>query len=231
MSAVAAFNEEGQKFFHRARNEALNVEQEFAEQQKLYAKFADNYAQVRSEGGFQGPKRISEAIYGLLGESKDAKILDYGCGIRPVADILIDKYGFCNIDGTEPCKELLDIAKRRHKMNNLFKIGSHDDHSIMGSKQYDLICSSGVFFATPSHPGISCIRSLCELTKSEGWIVLCMAESYLTAQIMEGFEHLEREGCIKMFSIHIFEGYRKSTPQEQSQGMTIKGAIVKMQVA
>ena len=230
MSAVAAFNEEVQKFFHEARNGSLNVEEEFVEQQRLYTKYADNYAQIRSEGGLQGPKQTSGAIYGLLGERKDAKILDYGCGIGPIADVLVDDYGFENIDGSDPCKELLDVAKSRNKMKNLFKIGSRDDHSIMGSKQYDLVCASGVFFATPSHPDVSCIPTLCKLVKPGGWIVLSMGESYLTTQIMEDFSRLVDEGCIKMFSKEVYDGYRKSTPQEQAQGIMIKGAILKMQV-
>ncbi|XP_066912207.1 uncharacterized protein [Clytia hemisphaerica] len=212
-------------------NKAYTMEEEYEAQQELYTKYAEDYDRVRYDDEYQGPEQVCALANQLLGGRKDAKILDYGCGTGYLVDILLDKYGFENVDGSEPCEGLLNVGRRNGKMKNTYVLGSNDDHSVMGSKVYDIILAVGVFFNTPSHPVVSDIPKLCKLVKSGGWIVLSTCDGYLKPRMIEEFEQLVVDGHTKNFTKETFDDYRKVKPEEREKGITtIKGALMKMQV-
>ena len=76
-----------------------------------------------------------------------------------MAEYLVkEEYGFKIIDGIEPNQGMLAAAQSKGTMRNFYQIGSNDDHSQLGEKQYDVIFSTGVFFCSPSHPDLSLIH-------------------------------------------------------------------------
>lgn len=91
-----------------------------------------------------------------------------------MAEYLVkEEYGFKIIDGIEPNQGMLAAAQSKGTMRNFYQIGSNDDHSQLGEKQYDVIFSTGVFFCSPSHPDLSCLNKLCTLVKKGGYIIIC----------------------------------------------------------
>ena len=229
MSVFDEFCKEAQTTFRKAREEgSSNVDEDFNAQQELYQKFAgvyDEYVKQDSQTRF---RLISEEVEAMVADKNQAILLDYGCGTGPMAELLVKEYGFKTVDGLEPNHGLLESARKKGTMRNLYQIGSSADHSQLGEKAYDVLFSSGVFFVTPSHPDLSCLAKLCTLVKKGGYILICSGESYMKHVQMEPAEELEKEGKIKVFPQRIFEGYRKATPQER--GELINGVMLKYQV-
>ncbi|XP_066936734.1 uncharacterized protein [Clytia hemisphaerica] len=224
------FHADLQQAFHEARNnKELDFEKEYQTQQDLYEKYASDWNQLMIETEFKAPQILASIISDLYGKNNYVTILDYGCGTGPVASALVNLHGFPKmIDGLDPCLELLEIAKKNDRMRNYYSLGSTDDHSVLGLKNYDMVCSSGVFFATPSHPNLDCLPQLCDLAKKGGYIFICTGQIYMKIAQMEHAERLEREGKIKILPTEVFDGYRKATDLEE--GQTIKGVVLKFQV-
>ena len=208
----------------------------FEEQQKLYQKFAGVYNELilsAIESCKQDPFNFfCQKLEEVVEDKEKAVLLDYGCGTGLVAhEYLIQQFGFKTIDGTEPCKDMLEVARRKGSMRNLYAIGSRDDHSQLPQKEYDVVFANGVFFVSLSHPDLSCISKLCNLVKKGGYIIINTSETYTKNLNMEPVEELERQGKLKILPNFYYEGYRKSTPEEVAEhGEYIKGVLFKFQV-
>ena len=209
---------------------------DFETQQEKYRHFAPIYNDIihksNVENKYDEPKNFCEQMESVVADKTTAVILDYGCGGGLVAvDYLINRFGFKIIDGIEPCKEMLDVARSKGAMRNLYHMGSRDDHSVLPQKHYDVVFGHGVFFLSPSHPDFSNLRPLCKLVKKGGYIVIGTVQSYLKHFSREPITQLEAEGRIKMLPEFVFDGYRKSTPEEAEEyGEYVKGVVFKFQV-
>merc|ERR1712048_1059946 len=168
------FNDEAQQHMKAAREGCTDLNKEYKQQQELYGKYAKAYDTAMVKEEFNGPKIAADEVARIFPNQKDIKMLDYGCGSGTAAYILMDKYGFNgrNIDGIDPCKELLDIAEEKNRMGTLRNMGSNDSHSCFADNQYDVIYSSGVFFVSPSHAGFEIFPELLRMTKKGGYIVI-----------------------------------------------------------
>ena len=220
-----------EKFTERRENHlTVDHKEDYIFQQGAFAKYAEVYEVISQNKGYTGPTKMGEVI-GKLYDSKlrgDAVVLDYGCGTGRVAETLIQEYGFKIIDGSDPCKEMLDIARQKGAMRNYFDIGSRDDHSVFSEKSYDLICSTGVFLITPSHPNLDCVQMLSNYVKKGGYIVILTAESYLKIAQFDHVERLQNEGKIKIFEPEYFDRFYNFKEDEKGEGM--KGVVLKYQV-
>lgn len=224
------FSKDVQTTFSKARQDGAEVDKgnDFEAQQKLYQKYSGVYDEYLMQEDTKRFQLICEMVEGLVEDKTQASILDYGCGSGNMGELLVKKYGFKTVDGLEPNDGLLEVAREKGSMRKLFKIASHEDHSELGERSYDVLFSSGVFFCSPSHPDLSCLSKLCKVVKKGGFILICSGEYYLKYVQMAPAEQLEKEGKIKIFPNQVFEGYRRSTPQEQ--GDYINGVILKYQV-
>ena len=234
MSVFDAFSKEAQTIFKKAREEGAKAAEgdDFKSQQELYQKFSSVYDEYleQEESASHRYHTLCKMICDAVEHDKrgQAYLLDYGCGTGPVAEYLVKEYGFKTIDGNEPNQGLLEVARSKGTMRNLHQIGSSDDHSQLGEKQYDVLISTGVFFVSPSHPDLSCLEKLCRLVKQSGYIFICSGESYMKYVDMEPADQLARDGKIKNFPQLIFKRYRKATPEEE--GDFVDGVILKYQV-
>ena len=230
MSVFEEFCKEVQTTLSKARQDGENADKEkdYKAQQELYDKFSGVYDEYLEQEKGKRFQFICELIDSLVEDKTQASILDYGCGSGNMGELLVKGFGFKTVDGLDPNEAFLIIAKEKGYMRKLFKIASHEDHSELGEKSYDILFSSGTFFCSPSHPDLSCLSKLCKVVKKGGFILICTGEYYLKYVQMAPAEQLEKEGKIKIFPNQVFEGYRRSTPQEQ--GDYINGVILKYQV-
>ena len=228
MSVFDEFCKEAQTTFKKAREEGVSIEEDFKAQQDLYQKFASKYDTYLSQDKTWRFQEVRQEMEGIIPDKTKALILDYGCATGTMADYLVKEHGFKNIDGLEPNQGLFDTATAKGTMRHMFQIGSTDDHSQLGDKTYDVLFSAGVFFVSPSHPDLTCLRKLCGLVKKGGYILICSGESYMKFVDMEPANVLEKEGKIRIFPQRVFEGYRRATPQEE--GEFVNGVMLKYQV-
>ena len=59
-------------------------------------------------------------------DKKDSKILDIAAGTG-LASISLRKHGYNNLDGLDPCVEMLNLAKERNLYNDYFYEGLYKD--------------------------------------------------------------------------------------------------------
>jgi len=135
-----------------------------------------------------------------------------------------------NIDGLDPCVELLSKAKEKGLMKNYYDIGSEDNNSVLIENTYDLVCSAGVFFVTPSHPDSKCFPDLCRIVKPGGYIVIVSGEYYIEVADFKPIEELVKENKLKTLPTKYVDDYRKGGKDVESSGKSVRGIILTYQV-
>jgi len=206
---------EGFQVFMDNARKSKSVDEEFAHQQDVYSKFSKAYDDAIRIEKYSGPGRIAAKVKQLFPSEPDIKILDYGCGTGLVADKLSD-LGFKNIDGLDPNTQLLEEAKIKGKMSNFYQMRSTDNHDCLGSGTYDVITSAGTFFLSASHPGYETVKTLSQLIKKGGYLILLIKNAYLDCPFVDPkmIQQLESDGVLKGFPKELFEGYRQAFEHE-----------------
>lgn len=206
-----------------------SVDEEYAKQQDVYSKFAKAYDDAIRIEKYSGPVRIAKKVEALFPETKDIKVLDYGCGTGLVGDNL-HALGFEHIDGLDPNPELLEESKSKGKMSKLFQMKSTDNHDVFQTGSYDVITSSGTFFLSASHPGFEMLRVFARMIKKGGYIILLVKKAYLDCPFVDHsiIPQLEKEGVVKSHPQELFDGYRQPFKHEEDAKST--GAILTFQI-
>ena len=114
------------------------MRQEEKEAIKRYALCAKGYHNWRTkknpEGGFYNELLEMPSTFNLLGNIKDKKILDFGCGTGIYAKILTNKGA--KVKGFDISKEMLDIAKIENPKTDL-RLGS--GYNIPFKEKFDIV--------------------------------------------------------------------------------------------
>lgn len=212
--------EDFQEFMDQARK-AKNSNEEFAKQQEIYNKYAETYDRAVGIELYSGPEKIADRVNQFYPDNKDINILDYGCGTGLAADHMA-KLGFKNIDGLDPNKGLLDAARKKGVMKNYYQLRSDESHSEISGSSYDVVCSTGAFFLSSSHPGFECVKELCRLIKPNGYLIILTKNAYLECDYVDHskISDLEKEGVLKSFPKELYAGYRKTFEFEEDQKST-----------
>lgn len=200
-----------------------NADDDFADQQWSYSQLASTYDGVTNAVAWSGPKKIVETLQKCYPNRRDISILDYGCGTGMVADVLME-YGFNSIDGLDCNKESLHVAKEKQKMRKYFLGKDTEGLLTIPSNAYEVVCSSGVFFITPSHPGVNCYKEIFRVIKPKGFFILVtkrsLAEKYFKDD--SSIKEMEAQGIMKELPRQIYEGYRTILIEgEDTMGLVI----------
>lgn len=118
----------------------------------------------------------------LKKQKKNASILDIGCGIGVVSEIILDIRSDLKIDAVD-FPEMIDIAKNRlyDRPNLVFIKSSAEDYK--SEKQYDLVLSSGCYSAIRNVQSFwKAIENGTEMVKSGG--ILLMIDPFHRAKIL-----------------------------------------------
>ena len=219
-----------QWFLEKARRQKkVDTLEEYRKQQALYSQYAQNYDEMYGKTEYQDALLIYQKAQELYPGNKDISILDYGCGSGRIASSFSSR-GYVDIDGAEPNEHFLESAKRSGIFQNLYQVGSHDDHSVIKQKHYDLLISSGCFFISPSHPGYNVFPTLISLVRKEGYITICTAERYMDFPHVRSDEvkELQRKGKIEILPTLKFPNFREANEWERHDEMN--GIILNFKV-
>ena len=211
------FTKEFQESFAKARESNTNAE-EFKMQQSVYSKFSEVYDEAMRIEKYSGPQHISEKVNSFFESEKDINILDFGCGSGLVADHLI-KFGFKNVDGLDCNQELLGVAKKKNLMREYILSKDTVGLKTMSSNTYHVVCASGVFFLTPTHPGMDCFPELCRIIHPGGYLIILTKNTYLDCDYVEYsiVNDLEKKGIVKSFPKETYQGYRQTYEFEEDR--------------
>ncbi|XP_078688167.1 methyltransferase-like protein 27 [Branchiostoma floridae x Branchiostoma belcheri] len=156
------------------------------ESQGFYSTWAPGYDKDLTKEVYKGPEQIAEALAGVLGDRKDARILDAAAGTGLVGEEL-RKLGFNNLDALDANKEMLKVAEGKNVYKNLIQ-------DLLGPKRlqieddtYDGLCCSGSF--SHGHLKCDCLEEMIRVVKPGGIICLIVKEVFL--QTEEEYKKLE----------------------------------------
>jgi len=188
---------------------------EFQATQDMYSQDADSYDQMCQNFEYQGPGHLSREIEMLFPDNKDIRILDYGSGTGLAADA-IAKRGYTNIDGLEPNKDFIERAMKKGIYKKIFTMKSGEDTSSIGSKIYDVVCSTGVFFLANSFPGYEDVEEISKMVKKGGYIIIITGNKYLQNDYVNRtpIVDAEKRGVLKAFPEKTLPGYRATVDTE-----------------
>ena len=156
---------------------------------EMYKDLAPHYDKYMDKGDDNEKDMCTDKIVELLGDKKEARILDVGAGTGRVGHLLRNN-GFYNIDALDCCEEMLAIAKKCiiYKAHNHFQIGK-DDIQIT-SNSYDAVVACQSFCL--GHIPPSSLRDLVRITKPEGVIVFNVFDVDLKAKEFDLDEQVQK---------------------------------------
>ena len=176
---------------------------------QVYAAWADAYDSDLIDGhGYKAPE---DAVAGFLelGLSKDARILDAGCGTGMVG-LLLRAAGYTHIDGADLSAEMRAVAAKHGVYDRLFELDMTADYGIAPADAYDAVICVGVFGFGPPHvphlhhimgavkPGAPVLLTV----NGAGWDVRGWDDSFVPHLIEHGIScrrnspirHMEKDG-------------------------------------
>ena len=111
-----------------------------------------------------------------LNLDKSVKVIDIACGIGAVASELVAE-GYKNIDGLDPVKGYLEVAKERNLYKQYFPMSVDPDKNLpIANDTYDvMVCCAG-FFEGLMSPKV--FPELIRITKPGGILIWNIAEGY-----------------------------------------------------
>ncbi|XP_071476624.1 methyltransferase-like protein 27 [Diadema antillarum] len=180
---------------------------------KLYDDWAEegSYDKIHEDAGYKGPTAVARKLDTLLGDKKNARILDAGAGTGLVGEELC-KSGFTNICAVDPSQKLLDVCKSKGCYTELIKSFIGPTPLLLKDDSFDAAVSSGAFLA--GHCDGSSLKELVRLVKPGGLIVIAMRHTHFenpreVFDFADVMDHLKLEGAFTVDQEQI---------QEYSQG-------------
>ena len=118
---------------------------------------------------------IGEAFLNL-NLDKSVKIIDIACGIGNVAAELVAE-GYENIDGLDPIKGYLEVAKQRKLYQQYFRLSVDPGQNLpIDNDTYDVVICCAGFFDGLMSPQV--FPELIRITKPKGILMWNIAEGY-----------------------------------------------------
>lgn len=137
-----------------------------------YCEWADKYDNdLMNEMGYVAPMVTCKLLQTYL-YYKDAYILDAGCGTG-IVGVLLHKEGYCNIEGIDYSRHMLDKAKEKDVYQALSQSDLTQPLNIPDDT-YDAIVSVGTF--TCGHVGPDAFDELARITKPGGVVCFSVRE-------------------------------------------------------
>jgi predicted TPR repeat methyltransferase len=121
--------------------------------------------------GYVAHKASANALDKHLG-SKDARILDAGCGTGLVAEVLKDM-GYTNMDGLDYSQEMLDESERKGLYSKYIQADLSKPLE-MRDNEYDAVVCTGTF--TYGHVGPEGFEELIRVTRPEGLVTFTIRD-------------------------------------------------------
>ena len=139
---------------------------------------------------------------------KSFRILDFGCGTGLLGQALHNR-NFQNIDGSDCNSGLLKSAGEKGFFKNLYC--SRGTANLPTERVYDIICSSGTFFLSRSHPCTEAFPDLIKLIKRGGSLIILTKKSYLDKDYVDWgiVKEMLRKNIIEEVERVYIPGYRK----------------------
>jgi ubiquinone/menaquinone biosynthesis C-methylase UbiE len=139
---------------------------DLGELEVIYKNWASDYEyDVINLAGYVGHLITSELILSYL-KSKEAKVLDAGCGTGLVGEIL-HKNNFNNIVGVDFSQEMLSIANQKNIYQSL-KLVDLTKKLDYENNYFDAVVCAGTF--TCGHVGPEALKEMVRITKEGGYI-------------------------------------------------------------
>ncbi|XP_063677661.1 uncharacterized protein LOC134813723 isoform X2 [Bolinopsis microptera] len=204
------WHQDFQGFMHQSReNGQSGLEDEFGAQQEIYTKYAENYDNLIHSDfeRYVGFNILANAINENFAD-KSLRILDFGCGTGLLGQALHNR-NFKNIDGSDCNSELLKPAADKGCFKNLYC--SRGTTNLPTERVYDIICSSGTFFLSRSHPCTEAFPDLLKLLKRGGTLIILTKKSYLNKDYVDWsiVKEMLRKNIIEEVERVYIPGYRK----------------------
>ncbi|XP_078608154.1 methyltransferase-like protein 27 isoform X2 [Branchiostoma floridae x Branchiostoma japonicum] len=177
------------------------------ESQAFYSTWAPEYDKDLSTPGlYKGPSQVAEALVGVLGERKDARILDAAAGTGLVGEEL-RKLGFSNMDALDANKEMLDIAKTKNVYSDLIQDFLGPNRLQIADDSYDALCCAGSF--SDGHLKCDCLEEMIRIVKPGGVICLIVKEAFLVeyGKLEPRMSELQDKGLWERVSRSVAEEY------------------------
>jgi len=155
-----------------------------------YSGWASDYDHDTVKGmGYVGPTLSFEQLDTYL-DSKNARVLDDGCGTGLVGEIMKDQ-GYSRVDAMDLSREMLAEAKNKNVYNNVFKADMSRRLDI-DDDRYDAIICVGTF--TYAHVGPEAFKEMVRVTKPDGHIVFTIRDgAYQAYNYRETMVELEAD--------------------------------------
>ncbi|XP_013386794.1 methyltransferase-like protein 27 [Lingula anatina] len=141
-----------------------------------YKVWAQSYDEDLSFIEYNPPKIGASELSKLLGDNKNALILDAAAGTGLVA-IELKKNGFQNIDALDASAEMLEKAKEKKLYNNVICDFMGPNRLDIKDDTYDGVVTVGSF--CPGHVNGSCLAELIRIVKPGGYIVIALKKVFL----------------------------------------------------
>ncbi len=138
---------------------------------EVWEKLAHKYNNLWVQKYSLGPTRreVKKLVLPLLEKNKELKILDIGCGTGQLIKEISDKYKMVNYLGIDVSENMIDIAKKNNKGNNIkFKISSIETFDTVD--RYDIIICTHAFPYFPNKEDM--IKKISELCNKKGQVII-----------------------------------------------------------
>ncbi|XP_074657750.1 methyltransferase-like protein 27 [Tubulanus polymorphus] len=137
----------------------------------------NSYDDDMRENNYRGPRIIADTVNKYLTD-KRAKILDVAAGTGLVAEHLLNRYGFDNLDALEPSETLVQIANGKKLYTNISTELITDKPTSIPSETYDCVLTAGGM--GQGHIPCAGLDELLRLARQGAFICIVMRAAYLT---------------------------------------------------
>lgn len=157
-----------------------------------YAQWATCYdTDTVNHMGYVGPQISCQLLDNYL-ESKDAQILDAGCGTGLVGQVL-SEIGFSKVDAFDYCEAMLTVAEEKEVYDKVFQADMNKLEAVPADS-YDASVCVGTF--TYAHVGPKGFDELVRVTRPEGFVCFTIRDgAYQDYNYREHMLRLEAENA------------------------------------
>ncbi|KAI8497568.1 ubiE/COQ5 methyltransferase [Branchiostoma belcheri] len=175
----------------------------------FYKKWSKEYDKDLDGEEYGGPRKVAQTLAALLGNRRDARVLDVAAGTGLCGQEL-SSLGFSNLDALDASQDMLDVAKTKNVYKNFLKEFLGPNRLNIEDDTYDGITACGLF--CDGHVGPDCLDQLIRVVKPGGFICIGLRETLLHTSencktLEPRMEALQGDGLWQRVSREVFPGY------------------------